>query len=191
MLAMETLGPEALAEVTSRSRANWKRMTLAEREDTTLSQLAMKMRSWKSARPLVGDGTVIRGRGGGVAVGLLVVLEVELRADVVAGVGLPVEAGEVDVLLQVTGGGGLLAGEEGFDRVALGGGDGGGADVAQHRGDGGGRRVEQGVDLAEAVVGEEVEELILDNRSADGAAELLLLVDGGVRRKGLPPTWRP
>src|SRR6266851_3248399 len=50
---IETLGPGAFALVTSRSRANWKRRALTEREVRTLSQLATKMRSWKSARPLV------------------------------------------------------------------------------------------------------------------------------------------
>jgi hypothetical protein len=45
--------PAMLVGVTSRSRANWKRRALTEREVRTLSQLATKMRSWKSARPLV------------------------------------------------------------------------------------------------------------------------------------------
>ena len=42
-----------LAEVTSRSRPHWKRKAFVVVGFRTDSQLAMKKRSWKSARPFV------------------------------------------------------------------------------------------------------------------------------------------
>src|SRR5260370_1060482 len=83
--------------------------------------------------------------------------------DGVAVVVLVVKRGEEDVLLEVAGGCTLLGRDEGLDRVALAGGDSGGADVAVQRCGGKRRRVEERIDLAEAVVGEEVEEFVLDD----------------------------
>ncbi len=51
--------------------------------------------------------------------------------------------------------------------------------------DGVGVGVEDATDLAEAVVGEEEEEPVLDDGAADGAAELLLLVDGLGEEEGV------
>ena len=45
--------------------------------------------------------------------------------------------------------------------------------------------VEDATNLAEAVVGEEEEETVLDDGAADGAAELLLLVDGLGEEEGV------
>ena len=51
--------------------------------------------------------------------------------------------------------------------------------------DGVGVGVEDAADAAEAVVGEEVEEPVLDDGAADRAAELLLLVDGLGEEEGV------
>src|SRR5260370_15885854 len=87
------------------------------------------------------DRAVVGRGGGGVAVGLVVVLPVVLGADVVAVVVLVVKPGEEDVLLEVAGGCTLLGRDEGLDRVALAGGDSGGAGLGGHAFGGEKRRV--------------------------------------------------
>ena len=145
-----------------------------------------------------GDRVVGIAGTGGVAVGEGVVGEVEVGEDVVPAVDLVVEAREKDVLLadaavdageakQVGDGGGALTGRDG--RRALGGRDGGGigGGPAGGEGDVGRGGIGQGRDFAEAIVGEEVEQLVLDEGTADAAAKLLLLLDGlGVVAVGLP-----
>ena len=151
----------------------------------------------------VGGGRAVgEGVGRAVAVGRVEVGEVVVDEGVVAAVDVPVEAREEEVLLLEAGRRRSADGDvtDVQEKVDAGGtlrrGDGG---RALRRGDGGragggarGRQrddvgvgVEDAADLAEAIVGEEVEEPVLDDGAADGAAELLLLVDGLGEQEGV------
>jgi len=115
---------------------------------------------------------------------------------------VPVEAGKEEVLLLEAGRrrrtrSYVAYAQQEVDAIyALGGADGSGTlrgcdDVGA--GGGSGRRgrdgvgvgVEDATNLAEAVVGEEEEETVFDDGTADGAAELLLLVDGLGEKEGV------
>ncbi len=155
-------------------------------------------------RTVLGDGAIGGGVGGVVTVRLLEGIPVELGRDVVLGVQLPVNLGKEDALLEQAGklslqGVVVHAGQATLEVAesgeALGcsqrrGAVSGGSRRDRLRqvieraqatvgaaGHGGRRDIQNRIDLAEAVIGEEEEELVFLDGAADRAAVLMLLVD--------------
>jgi hypothetical protein len=118
------------------------------------------------------------GRGGSVvAIGQPVILKEELCADVIVPIDLVVETRKEDVLLEFTRRRAAETVEVGLGGVTLRTADG------CRTGEGGDwrrRAVKQWAGTAEAIVGEEVEELVLKDRTTYRATELVLLVHGGL-----------